>query len=134
MTRTEARKILGITASASRVKIEQVYHQKLRKQRLRQMPGNTLEQRQQAYQESVKVNAAWNILSQTNKKQSQRPIKTNAAKTASKPSRHTQPKPHNIAEAWGSLVHLLPFSKRTTTIVAVVVVIIFIILVLFFLL
>ena len=134
MTKLEARKLLGISASASRSKTEQAYHRKLREYRLRQIPGNTLEQRQQAYQESVKANAAWNILSQTNKKQSQRPVTTNAAKTASKSSRHKQPESHNMAEAWDLLVQLLPFSETTTAIVSVVVIVIFLILVLSYLL
>ena len=134
MTRTEARRVLGVAASASRAKIKQAYHGKLREHRLHQIPGNTLEQRQQAYQESVKANAAWNILSQPDKKQSQRPVRANAAKTAAKSSQHTQPKPPNMAEAWDSLVKLSPFSARTTTCVAVVIILIVIILLLSFLL
>jgi len=134
MKENDARKILGLTTSASQAKIKQAYHKKLRTQHLRQIPGNTLEQRQHAYQQSVKVNAAWNTLSQTGKKRSQRPVQTNAAKTASKPSGRTQPKAQNMAEAWDSLVQLSPVSKRMTTIITLFVFVIFIILVWFFLL
>ena len=123
MTKSEARKVLGVGPSASRKAVEQAYHKKQREHRLRQMPGNPLKRRQEAYQQSVKVNAAWKLLSQAKQARSRTSTKRNAGNTAANTPNYTPTKPHNMADAWDSVADRLPFSKRTTTVVTVTVVV-----------
>ena len=133
MTEAQARKILGVSVIASRTTIEQAYHRQLRVHRLRQMPGNTCQDRQKALQELAKITEAWKTLSKTNHKPSPlptppkikpkktQPSSTTPRKTNSQPSGPLPTKPKNLQEAWEILVQFSPFTERTTAIIALVV-------------
>ena len=116
MTETQARNILGITSSARRSEAERVYQEKCKKLQLRQVPGMPLTERQQAYQDLIKVTTAWKSLSYSSNSRTRNTRRSKTVQNKKPHSKQKQPmythhKPQTLAEAWNIIVQLSPFSE-----------------------
>ena len=129
MTKTEARKTLGITSSTSRSKTELIYTEKCKKLRLQMVPGIPETTRHNAYDELAKVTTAWLILQAApaapryQRKQTYRKPPTRRS-TPAKRSKQ----PQTLGEAWEELVAQMPFSEPVTLIILILVGLLFLIL------
>jgi len=114
MTKTDARKILGISSSAGLKVAERAYRQKLQILQLCIRPGNPCLERQQAQAELVKLTDAWNAMQIKQSTRNKR-AKPRATVNRQKPAKQTTVWDviHDLAENWKILIGMTSLSKTT---------------------
>jgi hypothetical protein len=122
MTKTEARRTLGVTSSSSYSKTTLVYTEKCRKLRLQMVPGMPETIRHKAYNELAKLNTAFTTL-KTAPSASNRQRKQTCYKPPTRRPAPVKPykKPQTLGEAWEDVAALMPFSEPVVLIIIVVV-------------
>ena len=131
MTKTEAYKIVGVSASANRSKVELAYRGKCKKLRLKLIPGMPLATRRKAQTDLIKLTSAWQIIKALPPRKARIPMPAVRKATRRRPVVvNVYRKPQTLAEAWQQVLSLMPFSEP----VAVVIIIMAILLAIVFLL
>ncbi|NQV34142.1 MAG: hypothetical protein HQ515_15725 [Phycisphaeraceae bacterium] len=104
MTKTQARKILGISSSAGLKSAERIYRRECQKVQRHMMPGNTILERQKAQDTLLELTSAWHAM---NTKPVKRPV------NRKRPVRQTTAPnlPLDLAGAWDDLFAALPFPQ-----------------------
>ena len=109
MTKTKARRVLGISNSAGLKSARRVYRDRCQKIQLRLVPGNAIQDRQKAQETLVELTAAWRTLNATPTGRSRptaRRKPDNRRKPASQPA--TANVSEDLASAWDDLFDTLP--------------------------
>jgi len=122
MTKTEARKTLGITSSANRSKTKLIYEEKSKKLRLQMVPGMPEATRHKAYGELARLSTAWQTLQTTPATRCRRKKKTHRKSPTHKPvSASCSQRPQNLGEVWGEFVSLMPFSEPVVLMISILI-------------
>lgn len=121
MTKTDAHRILGITASASPKSAEKAYRQKQQALHIRILPGNHSSVRQQALSDLTELTAAWKIV-QTKQPKTNRPKKQRTTTTRQNTTKATTiwDVIQDLSQYWDSLVEMVPFPKFVTKLFLIV--------------
>ena len=114
MTKTDARKILGISTRADIKSAERVYLQKRENLRLHMLQGNPRPVREQARDELVELTNAWNAM-QIKRTTKRKRSKPKATVNRQKPAKQTTVWDviHDLAENWKTLIGMTSLSKTT---------------------
>jgi hypothetical protein len=121
MRKDKARKILGISPSASLKSAEQAYRQKCRYLQSLMAPGNIRKDREQAQNDLLELVDAWKIM-QTKKPKTNSRAKTRATVNRQKPARQTivWDVIQDIAEYWDIVVEMTGLPKPATVAIFIV--------------
>lgn len=115
MTKTDARKILGISPRAGLKAAERAYHQKCRNLQIRMLPGNPCSERQQAEVELVELTDAWKSM-QTKRSTNNRCTKPRVTVNQQKPAKQSTTiwdVIYDMGQSWKVLIGMTSFSKTT---------------------
>ena len=126
MTKNEARKILGISRSASSDKAEQAYRKKQNELRLRLIPGNTKADRQKAQAGMAMTMTAIQMLqtTTTRKPPARKPVPRKTT-TMPKPTKaksatvNYYQKPQTLADAWELFAQLSLLPAPVTVVLLI---------------
>lgn len=122
MTKTEARKTLGITSSTSRSRTELVYEEQCRKFRFQMVPGMAEATRHKAYGELAKLSTAWQTLQAAPTARRRRRKKAHRNSSTRRPATANRSQgPQTLGDAWDEFASPMPFSEPVVVIIAVVV-------------
>ena len=122
MTKTDARKILGISPRAGLKAAERAYHQKCRNLQIRMLPGNPRSERQQAEVELVELTDAWKSM-QTKRSTNNRRTKPRVTVNRQKPVKQSATiweVIHEMCQSWEFLVGMVPLPKPATVAILIV--------------
>jgi hypothetical protein len=132
MTKTEARKTLGITSNTSHTKAKLIYRQKQQKLQAQLLPGTPRETREKAKHELAELTEVWHIIQTTtrSKPRTTKPVKRK------KPAKHKIPtqqpttvkvytQPETLGDFWDELISSMPFSEPVAVIILILMFLIF---------
>jgi len=120
MTKTKARKVLGISSSVGLKSAEQIYRKKCQKAQLRMRPGNTIQDRQKAEDTLLQLASAWNALIT-------KPVKRTVKQQESIDQTAVSNLPRNLADAWDNLFSALPLPQPVVVLLLITTLVMFVI-------